>query len=231
MARLQWNKPGENKFETGVDRGVLFTFDSDTTDYNNGVAWNGLTNVTKSPTGAEPNAFYADNKKYLNLMSAEEFGFSIECYTYPDEWELCDGSKMFSGLSVGQQPRTSFGFAWRTRVGNEIVGDSLGYKIHLAWNALASPSEQSYATVNETPEPGTFSYECTTTAVDFPDDFDVQMRPTSYMSVDSTDKDTDPAALKALEDIIWGSEQDEPRMPTIEEVVRLFKGGDTSGEA
>lgn len=223
MTRLLWNQTGDNKFETGVDRGVLFVYDPENQEYKNGVAWNGLTSVSPSPTGAEANPFYADNIKYLNLMSAEEFGLSLECYTYPDEFALCDGSHVIGGLNIGQQVRNAFGFAWRTRVGNEVVGDTLGEKLHIAWNLLVSPSENAYTTVNESPEPLTMSYEATSTAVPFPDDEKYKnLRPTAYMSYDTTHPDHNAEKYKQLTDLIWGSESEEATLPTPAEVADIF---------
>lgn len=198
MAQLTWDETGKRFYETGVDRGVLFLQNSQGA-YTNGVAWNGLTAVTESPTGAEANPQYADNIKYLNLVSAEEFGATIEAFTYPDEFAQCDGTATPSaGVSVGQQTRKTFGFAYRTKLGNDIAGSDYGYKLHLIYGALAAPSEKAYATVNDSPEALTFSWEVTTTPVDVPG-----LKPTAQLTIDSTK--VDAAALADLEALIYGT--------------------------
>lgn len=221
MARLTWDQTGERRYETGVDHGVLYVYDANTTQYNEGVAWNGLTTVTNSPTGAEPNAIYADNIKYLNLISAEEFGATIEAYTYPVEFEQCDGSVTNNGISLGQQARRPFGFAYRTRVGNDTQGDQFGEKIHVIYNALATPSESSYNTVNDSPEAITFSWTISTTPVPFDQNGDYRdLRPVSRMSFDSTKMPE--SAYDTLRDILWGTDSQEPRLPEPSELLQLL---------
>lgn len=219
MARLLWDQTGERRFETGVDHGVLYLFDSVTNEYENGVAWNGLTTVTNSPSGAEANPIYADNIKYLNLVSAEEFGATIEAYTYPEEFELCDGSIGADGIHIGGQARRNFGFAYRTRVGNDTVGDSLGNKIHVIYNALATPSESAYATVNDSPEAITFSWTISTTAVGFDSQGDFKdLRPVSKLTFDSTKMSEEN--WNKLTDILWGTASSEPRLPSPDELLK-----------
>lgn len=215
MAILTWDQTGERLYETGTDRGVLFPM-SDKGTYGAGVAWNGLTAVSQSPSGAEPTPLYANNVKYLELMSNEEFGFSIEAYTYPDEFAACNGeAELAAGVTIGQQTRTAFGMSYRSIVGNDVKNNAYGYKIHLIYGAKASPSEKAYATVNESPEAMTMSWECTTTPVE------VQgFKPTAYICIDSTK--VDATKLKALEDMLYGSESVESKLPTPAELVALF---------
>ena len=216
--KLVWDQTGERLFETGVDHGVLFPMGADGA-YEAGVAWNGLTAFNASPSGAEANPFYADNMKYLNIYSAEEFGFSLEAYTYPDEWEACDGSESpVEGVSLGQQPRKAFGFSCRTLVGNDIEGQNHGYKLHLIYNAMASPSERSYATVNESPEAVTLSWECTTTPVAV-----TGHKPTAHIVIDSTK--VDAVKLAAFEAMLYGSDDgsDNAKLPSPDEVIAFFK--------
>lgn len=225
MARIQWDLTGERTYETGVDRGVLYTYDLENKDYTPGVGWNGLTSINETPSGAEPTAHYADNIKYLNLMSAEEFGFTIEAFTYPEEFGMCDGSHVEEGLFIGQQARVPFGLSYRTLIGNDTQANDYGYQLHLVWNALASPSEKAHATVNENPEPTTMSWTASTTPTPFTEH---DYKPTAHMYVDSTK--TDPAKLKALEAIIWGDDSTEARMPTPDEVVDIITGGTGAGD-
>ena len=192
--RLKWDNTGEHIFETGVDHGVLYVIDDTATadaghgKYGKGVVWNGLTTVSENPSGAEPTALWADNIKYLNLMSAEDFACTIEAYTYPDEFMQCDGSEaLMDGVYVHQQKRKMFGFTYRTRIGNDEAGDDLGYKIHLVYGCLASPSERSYATVNDSPEAITFSWEVNTTPIDLGAIGGVSLRPSAYIEIDSRD--------------------------------------------
>ena len=216
MTALVWDQPGEHFYETGVDRGVLFQYDA--SQYQVGVPWNGLMSVTETPSGAEANAVYADNIKYLNLVSAEEFGGTIEAYTYPEEFAECDGTVIpTAGVSVNQQTRKMFGLAYRTRIGNDIDADDLGYKIHLVWGALAAPSEKAYSTVNETPEALTFSWTFTTTPHPV-----TGMKPTSLIVIDSTK--VAPADLADLEDMIYGTAGTDPELPTPDAVIALFDG-------
>lgn len=231
--RIIWDETGKRFFETGVDQGVLFPKNS-TGGYNAGVAWNGLINVNQTPSGAESNPLYADNIKYLNLISAEEFAAAIECYTYPDEFGACLGEvEAAPAVSVGQQAHTEFGFSYRTLIGNDVDGQHHGYKIHLVYNALAAPSEKSYGTTNETPEAMTLSYDVTTTPLKITG---LKM-PAAHLEISSIKCKTEKAkaALKALEDILYGKDAVagegegtgtpavEPRLPLPEEVINLFK--------
>lgn len=198
MSRLVWDKIGEHKFETGVDYGVLYVFDKKTKKYGKGVAWSGLTGVTESPSGAEASAFYADNIKYLSLLSAEEFGATIEAYTYPDEFEACNGSaELGKGVSIGQQTRSTFAFVYRTLIGNDQEGSDAGYKLHIVYGAMASPSEKSHSTVNDSPEPVSFSWTITTTPIVVEGH-----KPTATLEIDSTKVSAD--VLKKIEDTLYG---------------------------
>lgn len=217
MAKLVWDNTGERLYETGVKYGVLYPIDS-TGAYPKGVAWNGLTNVTESPSGAEATALYADDIKYLNLISAEEFGGTIEAYTYPDEFAECDGSAALTpGVYIGQQPRKTFGLCYRTTLGNDVDNDSHGYKLHLVYGALASPSEKAYATINDSPEAITFSWEFKTTPVNV-----TGHKPTACVTIDSTKVNAEK--LAALEKILYGDETgDGPRLPLPDEVAETLK--------
>lgn len=218
MAQLTWDETGKRFYETGVDRGVLYLQNSQGA-YTNGVAWNGLTAVTESPTGAEANPQYADNIKYLNLISAEQFGATIEAFTYPDEFAQCDGTATPSaGVSVGQQSRKTFGFAYRTKLGNDIAGSDYGYKLHLIYGAIAAPSEKAYATVNDSPEALTFSWDVTTTPVDVPG-----LKPTAQLTIDSTK--VDALALADLEALIYGTAGVDPVLPLPGDVIDIFSDG------
>ncbi|WP_347256074.1 hypothetical protein [Anaerostipes sp. PC18] len=218
MAKLVWDKTGEKTYETGVSQGVLYPQTSEGT-YPKGVAWNGLTSVTESPSGAEASPLYADNIKYLNLMSAEEFGATIEAYVYPEEFGECDGSaEIAPGVTIGQQSRKPFGVSYKTTLGNDTEGDKYGYKIHIIYGAMAAPSEKGYGTVNDSPESVIFSWELTTTPV-VVDGYD----PTATVVVNSTK--TDAAKMKALEDILYGSTETEPRLPLPDEIADIV--GDT----
>lgn len=220
MSRLEWHKTGEKLYETGVDRGVLYPQDSEG-GYSEGFAWNGLTAVTESPSGAEPTPLYADNTKYLNLLSVEEFGGTIEAYTYPDEFAECDGTASpTNGVTIGQQRRRTFGLAYRTLIGNEIDETDHGYKIHLIYGALAAPSERAYATVNDTPEAINFSWEVSTTPVEIPG-----FRPSSQLTIDSTKVTS--VQLTQLEDILYGTDTESARLPLPSEVLSIF-GGDAN---
>ena len=215
MAALTWDDSGKRLYETGVDRGVLYVMSAGT--YGTGVAWNGLTGVTESPSGAEETALYADNIKYVSLYSAEEFGATIEAYTYPDEFAKCDGSaELADGTYVGQQERATFGLSYRTLLGNDTEGQSHGYKLHLIYGAKASPSEKAYATVNDSPEAITFSWEVTTTPVNV-----TGMKPMAVITIDSTKADAD--CLAALEAKLYGSEPSgTPTLPLPDEVKTLM---------
>lgn len=213
MSKLIWDKVGERFFETGVNKGVLYPQSAEGA-YPKGVAWNGLTAVTESPSGAEATPLYADNIKYLNLVSAEEFGATVEAYTYPDEFAVCNGEvSLAEGVTIGQQKRTPFGMSYQTKIGNDVDSD-LGYKIHLIYGALAAPSEKAYATVNDSPEAITFSWELTTTPVEVEG-----FKPTATIVIDSTKVDS--AKLAALEAVLYGSESEEARLPLPSEVLQL----------
>lgn len=216
MAKLVWDQAGQKFFETGVSNGVLYVSDGQG-GYLNGVAWNGLTSVAENPSGAESNPVYADNIKYLNIISAEEFGATIEAYTYPDEFMECDGSaQVVAGVNIGQQARKSFGISYRTRVGNDVAGDNLGYKIHVIYNCQAAPSGKTYSTVNESPEAITFSWEVTTTPVPVEG-----FRPTATVVFDSTKLDADKMA--AVENALYGDANKEATLPSIEELLALVQ--------
>lgn len=218
MAQLTWDNVGDRFYETGIDRGVLYIPNNNGV-YNNGVAWNGLVSVTESPSGAEANAQYADNIKYLNLYSAEEFGATIEAFTYPDEFQVFDGVSIpTAGVTIGQQHRGMFGLSYRTRIGNDLEGDAHGYKLHLVYGCQASPSERAYNTVNDSPEPITFSWEIATTPVAV-----AGLRPTSLVTIDS--RLTNPMKLAALETILWGSAGVDPRLPLPAEVIVAMDAG------
>ena len=214
MAKLIWDQIGERLYETGVDHGVLYVQEG--AAYPKGVAWNGLTAVTESPSGAEATALYADNVKYLNLMSAEEFGATIEAYMYPDEFAACNGeASLAAGVSIGQQKRKQFGLSYRTLIGNDVDSTDYGYKLHIIYGALASVSEKAYATVNDSPEAITFSWEISTTPVAVEGH-----KPTATVTIDSTKVDAEK--LAALEAILYGTESEEARLPLPDEIVELI---------
>lgn len=217
MAKLVWDKTGDRLYETGVKNGVLYIPTSGV--YSKGVAWNGLTAVTESPSGAEATALYADDTKYLSLMSTEEFGATIEAYTYPDEFVACDGSaELADGVMIGQQKRSVFGLCYKTTIGNDTDGNDHGYKLHIIYGALAKPSERAYATINDSPEAITFSWEITTTPVNV-----TGAKPTASLVIDSTK--ADPSKLAALEDILYGKDGEpgnEPRLPLPDEIKTLM---------
>ena len=216
MAKLVWDKSGERYYETGVKNGVLYVYDAKQKKYGTGVAWNGLTAVTESPSGAEATALYADDIKYLNLLSTEEFGATIEAYTYPDEFAECDGSATLSeGVFIGQQKRKTFGMAYKTTLGNDTDGNDYAYKLHIIYGALAAPSEKAYATINDSPEAITFSWEVTTTPVEV-----TGHKPTASITIDSTK--ADPTKLAALEKKLFGDEAKEPELPLPDEIATLF---------
>lgn len=225
MTALQWDKAGDRLYETGVDRGVLYIPDAVGT-YETGYAWNGLTAVSESPSGAEPNPQYADNIKYLNLISAEEFGATIEAFTYPDEFAQCDGTAVLSGVQIAQQSRKAFGFSYRTLIGNDLVGTDFGYKIHLVYGCTASPSEKSRSTVNDSPEAATFSWEITTTPVavtGINPATGKPLRPTAHIVIDSTQVTS--VQLEALEQVLYGTAGVDPKMPSPDDVLALFSAG------
>lgn len=216
MSRITWDKTGERFYETGVDHGVLYLYDKVEKKFDNGVAWNGLTAVNESPSGAEPTPLYADNIKYLNLMSAEEYAATIEAFTFPDEFEECDGSATIAdGVSIGQQPRRLFGFCYRTLIGSDTEGTEKGYKLHLVYNCLASPSERSHATVNDNPEAAQLSWDISTTPVDV-----TGFKPTATVEIDSTK--TPAAKMTAIENILYGSTNAAPRLPLPDEIAEII---------
>ena len=215
--RIEWDKSGERLYETGIEKGVLYPISNG--QYQKGVAWNGLTAFTESPSGAENTDLYADNIKYLSMQSAETFGGTIEAYMYPDEFAECDGSaNVADGVTIGQQTRKTFGLCYKTTIGNDVDGNGYGYKLHIIYGALASPSEKAYATINDSPEAITFSWEITTTPVNV-----TGAKPTASLVIDSTK--ADPTKLAALEDILYGKDGDgsaEPRLPLPDEIKTLM---------
>lgn len=218
MSKLTWDNIGERLFETGIKQGVLYPIQTDGT-YSKGVAWNGLTAVTESPSGAEATPLYADDIKYLNLLSNEEFGATIEAYTYPDEFAECDGSaELVKGVMIGQQKRKVFGLCYRTTIGNDVDGNDHGYKLHLIYGCLAAPSEKAYSTINDSPEAITFSWEVTTTPVNVEG-----FKPTSQITIDSTK--VDPTKLATLEAELYGSEEAEAKLPLPDEVATIMAAG------
>lgn len=213
--RIDWDQDGQRLYETGIDRGVCYPM-NDQGVYTPGVAWNGLSAVNEKPSGAEASAVYADNIKYLNLMSAEEFGADIEAYTYPDEFAKCDGSaEIATGVYIGQQPRKKFGLSYRTVLGNDVKSNEYGYKLHLVYGCMAQPSEKGYSTINDSPEAITFSWELTTTPVSV-----TGFKPTAIITIDSTK--TTKAKLDALEAILYGGENTDARLPLPDEVKTLM---------
>lgn len=214
MEKIVWDQTGERLYETGVKNGVLYVQENGT--YPKGVAWNGLTAVTESPSGAEPTALYADDTKYVNLVSAEEFGATVEAYTYPDEFAECDGSASIAdGVYIGQQNRKTFGLSYKTTVGNDVNNNNHGYKLHLIYGAVASPSEKSYSTINDSPDAITFSWEISTTPVNV-----TGHKPTALLTIDSTK--VDPAKLAKLEAVLYGSSEADARLPLPDEIVSIL---------
>lgn len=214
MSKLVWNEAGKRLYETGVDRGVLYVSDG-RGGYQKGVVWNGLVSVNESPSGAEATPLYAGNIKYVELMSNEEFGASIEAYTYPEEFEQCDGSaELAEGVTIGQQPRKSFGLCYRTKIGNDTAGDDHGYKIHLIYGAKAAPTEKSYTTINDSPEAITFSWEVTTTPIEVEGH-----KPTATLTIDSTK--VKPDKLEAIEKKLYGDTATEATLPTPAEILSI----------
>lgn len=211
MTKIVWDKTGERFYETGVSKGVLYVQSAEGT-YPKGVAWNGLTAVTESPSGAEATPLYADDTKYLNLMSTEEFGATIEAYTYPDEFAQCDGSaELATGVTIGQQPRKTFGMCYRTALGNDVDGSNHGYKLHIIYGALAAPSEKGYSTINDSPEAITFSWEVSTTPVNV-----TGFKPTASLVIDSTKVAAEK--LTELENLLYGGETTEAKLPLPDEI-------------
>lgn len=216
MAKLVWDETGKRLYETGVSKGVLYVQADDGT-YGNGVAWNGLTAVNESPSGAEATPLYADDIKYLELTSTEEYGASIEAYTYPEEFEQCDGSaELDVGVTIGQQPRKAFGFCYRTLIGNDVKNNDYGYKIHIVYGAKAAPSEKAYQTVNDSPEAITFSWELTTTPVNVEGH-----KPTACVTIDSTK--VNAAKLTSIEEALYGSDTKEPKLLLPDEIAAIIK--------
>ena len=220
MAKLVWDQVGQKTYETGTDHAVLFPMQNDGT-YGNGVAWNGITGFTESPSGAENTDLWADNIKYVSLRSAEDYGATIEAYTYPDEFKPCIGeAEVATGVNLGQQKRRAFGFSVRTTVGNDTMMDSYGYKIHIVYGATASPSERAYQTINDSPEAITFSWELTTTPVPITATGFENFKPTASIIIDSTK--VDATKLKTLEDKLYGTDNAEPTLPTPDWIITNF---------
>lgn len=213
--RLTWDDAGKRLYETGVKQGVLY-LQNDKGEYPKGVAWNGLTAVTESPEGAEPTPLYADDIKYLNLLSTEEFKATVEAYTYPDEFAECDGSgSLVEGVTIGQQDRKTFGLSYRTSLGNDVKGNEYGYKLHIVYGCLAAPSEKAYATVNDSPEAITFSWEVSTTPVNV-----TGFKPTASLVLDSVKLGVDK--MKAIEDVLYGSSKAEAHLPLPDEIKSII---------
>lgn len=216
MAALTWDETGTHLYETGVSKGVVYPYNSTASAYSTGYAWNGLTGVTETPSGADATKLYADDIKYLTLRSAEEFGFTITAYTYPEAFAVLDGTASpVAGLTIGQQARGKFGFCYRTVVGNDVSGDSAGYKLHLLYGATASPSEKAYSTINDSPEAIEFSWECETDPISV-----ANFKPTSLITIDSTK--TNATKLASLEAILYGNSNNNARLPLPDEVITLF---------
>lgn len=227
MSKLVWDETGERLYETGVDHGVLYNYNTETKAFDTGVAWNGLSSVSESPSGAEESAIYADNIKYLSLYSKEEFGATVEAFTYPDEFAECDGSaEIAKGVIIGQQTRKMFGLSYRTVLGNDVQGEDYGYKLHLIYNCKASPSEKSFQTINDSPEAITFSWEIKTTSVSVEG-----YKATANITIDSTKADS--TKLAALEEILYGKDESAegagdgvaPRLPLPAEVMTIMANG------
>lgn len=228
MARVVWDDIGEKKYELGVDRGMLFPMSANV--YSKGVPWNGLTGVTESPSGAEANKNYADNIEYANILSAEEYGATVEAFTFPDEFKACDGyAEVADGVVIGQQNRAKFAFSYRTKIGNDTEGQDLGYKIHIVYGAQASPSERSYSTINDSPELTSLSWEISTTPVPVPG-----YKPSATLIIDSTVVSS--TKLKAIEDILYGTDAvgednpgTEPRLPMPTEIIQIMGAPEVQG--
>lgn len=217
MAKIVWDESGKRTYETGVRNGVLY-LQNESGVYDKGVAWNGLTAVTESPSGAEPTALYADDIKYLELFSAEEFGATIEAYTYPAEFEKCDGSaSLGTGVTIGQQDRATFGLCYRTVLGNDVKGSEFGYKLHLIYGAKAKPSEKGYQTINDSPEAITFSWEVSTTPVNV-----AGFKPTACVTIDSTK--IAPDKLTQIEELLYGGSSQEAKLPLPDEIAAIVSG-------
>lgn len=215
MSKIEWDKTGERYLETGVDHGVLYPYNTSTKAYDTGVAWNGLTNISESPSGADSNDLYADNMKYASLRAAEDFGATIEAYTYPDEFAICDGSvEPIEGVKIYQQNRPTFGLSYRTKVTNDMGIEE--YKIHLVYGASASPSERSYATTNDSPDAISFSWELTTTPVNVEG-----YKATALVTIDTRKVEAD--AIAALEKVLYGDEESDPKLPMPDEVIKIIQ--------
>lgn len=223
MAKLTWDASGEHFYETGVRKGVLYNFDKESGSYKTGVAWNGLTGVTESPEGAEPTALYADDIKYLNLMSAEDWKGTITAYTFPKEFEKCDGcAELSTGVTIGQQDRETFGFSYQTRIGNDTEGNEKGYKIHCVYGCVASPSEKAYTTINDSPEAVEFSWDVNATPVDV-----TGHKPTATLVIDSTKISAE--ALAAVEKLLYGdTSSGTPNLPLPDAILAAIKAADTA---
>lgn len=225
IKKLEWDAEGKRLYETGVNQGVLYVYNTTTKKYAPGVAWNGLTNVSESPEGAEATDLYADNQKYLSLLSAETFKATVEAYTYPDEFAECDGSAEIStGVMVGQQPRKVFGLSYKTVVGNDVAGEGYGYKLHLIYGCKASPSEKTYATINDSPEAITFSWSISTTPVNVTDH-----KATATLILDSTK--VSAAGMAAVEAALYGTETEDPYLPLPDKIVDLITAADLAAAA
>jgi hypothetical protein len=226
MTALSWDQVGDRLYETGVDRGVLFIPDGSGV-YSNGYAWNGLVTVTETPSGADANPQYADNIKYLNLLSLETFGGTIEAFTYPDEFQQCDGTATPQpGIAVGQQTRKTFGLCYRTRLGNDLEGPDHAYKLHLVYGALASPSQRQYGTINDSPAAITFSWDFQTSPVEVGTIDSVPYKPTASIIIDSSK--VDPTALAALEELLYGTAGTDPSLPTPHDAIVMMSGSVTT---
>lgn len=218
MSKLEWDKTGERLYETGVEQVAIFPTTLDGT-YGAGAAWNGVTNITESPSGAEPTKLYADNRNYVTLMSAEELGVTIEAYTYPDEFAECDGSALIgNGVKISQQPRKPFGLVYKSRIGNDVELDNYGYKIHIIYGCLASPSEKAHGTINDSPEAANMSWELSTTPVSVTDH-----RPTASVEIDSTT--IDASKLAEIEAALYGTEDDEPTLLLPDDIAAILANG------
>lgn len=233
MAKIKWDAEGQRTYETGVDHGVLYLTPEtgNAKAYSQAYAWNGLTAVNEAPSGAEPTPLYADNIKYLNLVSAEEFGATVEAFTYPPEFAICDGSYVLGdGIAFGQQSRKSFGMSYRTKIGNDVKRQDYGYKLHFIYGATAAPSEKAYATINDTPEAITFSWTLSTTPVSIESDNDLNLTPTATITIDSTQMPK--AFMDSIESILYGNDTESGRLPLPGEIVELYNASNSgSGTA
>ena len=219
MSKLNWDQVGEKEYYTGVDKTVLFPFDNSTKKYGTGVAWSGVTAINENPSGAEPTDLYADNQKYLTMRSKEEFGATLESYMYPPEFEECNGRKKVAGLLITQQTRKAFGLAYRNYIGNDTEYEDYGYELHFVYGATASPASRSHGTVNESPEAETLSHEISTV----PEDTGISgMKPTAHVIIRSTDPDVTQEKLSAIENMIWGTDETDPKLPSVAELLAIL---------